>query len=103
MRILHLTLKKKWFDLIASGKKKIEYRVFKPYWEKRLLDENGMIYRFDEVHFKNGYDKNAPFMRVDFGGGFVTHSDLCYPENGEELSNGLYFLLCLGSVLELRV
>jgi len=31
--ILHLTVKKKWFDLIASGDKKIEYREFKSYWE----------------------------------------------------------------------
>lgn len=28
MEILHLTLKKKWFDLIASGSKTIEYRDF---------------------------------------------------------------------------
>ena len=26
MRVLHLTLKKKWFDMIASGQKKEEYR-----------------------------------------------------------------------------
>lgn len=38
MKILHLVLKKKWFDLIASGVKTEEYRDVKPYWEKRLLD-----------------------------------------------------------------
>jgi hypothetical protein len=27
MRILHLTLKKKWFDMIASGEKREEYRL----------------------------------------------------------------------------
>lgn len=38
MRILHLTLKKKWFDMIASGEKKEEYREIKPYWISRLVD-----------------------------------------------------------------
>ncbi|MBU4308272.1 MAG: ASCH domain-containing protein [Nanoarchaeota archaeon] len=60
-KILHLTLLKKWFDLIASGKKTKEYRKIKPYWNKRLVGK-----KFDEIYFKNGYSKNAPFMRVEF-------------------------------------
>ena len=59
-RILHLTLLRKWFDLIASGKKTKEFREIKPYWTKRLLGKD-----FDEIYFKNGYSKNAPFMRVE--------------------------------------
>jgi len=35
-KLLHLTLKKEWFDLIKSGKKKQEFREFKPYWIKRF-------------------------------------------------------------------
>lgn len=35
-KTLHLTLKKKWFDMIASGEKKEEYREIKPYWSQRL-------------------------------------------------------------------
>lgn len=38
MAVLHLTLTKKWFDMIESGEKKEEYREIKPYWIKRLLD-----------------------------------------------------------------
>ncbi len=57
--ILHLTLKKKWFDLIKSGEKKIEYREAKYYWWKRLYGR-----KFDEVHFRNGYSLDSPFMRV---------------------------------------
>jgi len=60
-RILHLTLLKKWFDLIASDDKKAEYREIKPYWTKRLVGKT-----FDEIHFRNGYSKNAPFMRVEW-------------------------------------
>ena len=49
-KILHLTLLKKWFDLITSGKKTKEFREIKPYWTKRLLGKS-----FDEIYFKNGY------------------------------------------------
>ena len=62
-RILHLTLLKKWFDLILAGTKKEEYREIKPYWTKRLLGKE-----FDEIYFKNGYSKNSPFMRVEWKG-----------------------------------
>ncbi len=37
MKILHLTLKKKWFDMVLSGIKKEEYREVKPYWNRRLF------------------------------------------------------------------
>jgi hypothetical protein len=36
-KILHLTLKKKWFDMIASGEKTEEYREIKAFWAARLL------------------------------------------------------------------
>ncbi len=36
MKTLHLVLKRKWYDKIASGKKTSEYRECKPYWNKRL-------------------------------------------------------------------
>lgn len=60
MKVLHLTLKKKWFDMIASGEKKEEYREIKPYWQKRFAGKD-----FDVIEFKNGYSKNAPCMRVE--------------------------------------
>lgn len=59
MRILHLTLKKQWFDMIASGIKREEYREIKPYWDKRLNRE------YDAVLFKNGYQKNADSVLVE--------------------------------------
>ena len=98
MRILHLTLKRKWFDLIASGKKTIEYREYKPYWEKRLVGKN-----YQEVHFRNGYAKNAPFMRVKLNSIINVKypgASICIPENGEEL-NGWYFAIVLGPVLKI--
>ena len=37
--VLRLTLKKKWFDMIAAGIKKEEYREWKPYWFNRLKEK----------------------------------------------------------------
>ena len=51
---LHLTLKRKWFDMIASGEKTEEYREIKPYWEKRLEKD------YEYIEFRNGYGKSVP-------------------------------------------
>jgi len=95
MNILHLTLKKKWFDLIASGKKKIEYREYKPYWEVRLHGKH-----FDEIHFRNGYGKRRPTVVTECTGIAVVPPGgglLCAPENGEVL-NGYQFAIGIGSI-----
>ena len=63
MKILRLTLHRKWFDDIVAGKKKIEYREIKPYWTQRLDGKS-----FDEIHFRNGYGSHRPFIRVECNG-----------------------------------
>ncbi len=70
-KVLHLTLKKKWFDMVASGEKKEEYREYKPYWKKRLfnyeLKDFGYLVsekKFDIVEFRNGYSKDSPNVKV---------------------------------------
>lgn len=60
MKILHLTLKKKWFDMIASGIKREEYRELKPYWHKRLQTKT-----YDVIKFRNGYTEDSPWMLVE--------------------------------------
>ena len=75
MKVLHLTLKKKWFDMIASGEKKEEYREIKRYWMARLLtprkeiDPDKWLWAigfyagtFTHVQFRNGYSKQSPTM-----------------------------------------
>lgn len=73
-KILHLTICKKWFDMIVAGTKKEEYREIKAYWAKRLTTNcecyydvaneyycGRIIYRpFTHVLFINGYSKNSP-------------------------------------------
>ena len=51
MRAINLVLKHKWYDMIASGEKKEEYREVKPYWEKRLIDYKGLWTYYNE-HYK---------------------------------------------------
>ena len=41
--MLTLPIKKKWFDMIASGEKKEEYREIKEYYEIRLQNLFGAI------------------------------------------------------------
>lgn len=68
LRVLHLTLHRKWFDRIAMGRKKREFREVTEYWVKRLTDANYDPIPFDEIHFRNGYAKGAPWMRVKWLG-----------------------------------
>ncbi len=68
MKILHLTLKKKWFDEILAGTKNTEYREIKPYWTKRLLNEDGTPIKYDFIYFRNGYSKDCRKMIVEYKG-----------------------------------
>ena len=98
MKILHLTLQKKWFDLILSGKKKVEIREYKPYWVARLVDDRGEGRHFDIVRFKNGYGTNAPTMDLEFKGISFTTPEFYTPEHGEQIWPET-ILIRLGGVL----
>jgi hypothetical protein len=63
-RILHLSLKEKWFCMIVSGEKKEEYREMNDYWKKRLVESEGNLIepditfkRYDVIEFTWGYPK----------------------------------------------
>lgn len=106
IKILKLTLKKKWFDLIAEGKKKTEYRVAKQWSESRLRIKSddcsccGSWRKYDEVHFINGYGADKPFMRVEFIK--TTFAFARPPQNGELEVNDDTYAICLGEVMEVR-
>lgn len=67
--MLVLPIKKKWFDMILSGKKKEEYREIKPYYESRFFndypDKNGeyTFQRNMNVIFRDGYRKDSPSIK----------------------------------------
>lgn len=52
MKILDLSLAYHWYDMIASGEKKEEYREVKEFYIKRLYNLYGTV---SESHFKH-YD-----------------------------------------------
>ncbi len=91
LKVLHLTLKKSWFDMILSGVKKEEYREMKPYWHKRLLNK-----KYDVIKFRNGYSKDAPTMTVEFK---ELMSGLGIMEWGALPAQPVY-ILRLGDILE---
>ena len=91
MKILHLTLKKKWFDMIKSGVKKEEYREIKPYWVKRLANKS-----YDAIKFRNGYNPNSPTLLIEMKG--VSRS-LGIVEWGAPEATPVY-ILQLGAILE---
>lgn len=66
MKTLHLVLKRKWWDMIASGEKTEEYREIKPYWEKRLLDYKGLTDYYTanlyELAFKKIFFPHRPLI-----------------------------------------
>lgn len=94
MKILHLTLKKKWFDMIASGEKKEEYREIKDYWTKRLDGRD-----YDVVYFRNGYAKDAPKIKVEI----MFKLDRCF---GLEVWGAeprvYYYVIRLGKILSIE-
>ena len=55
-KTLHLVLKRKWWDMIASGEKKEEYRDFTPFYVKRLCD-NPCFNKQGEIIEHNIIDK----------------------------------------------
>ena len=54
MKVLHLILKHRWFDMIASGEKPEEYRDKTPYYDVRFFS-NGQPRHYDAVCLHRGY------------------------------------------------
>jgi hypothetical protein len=99
MKTLHLTLKKKWFDMILSGEKKEEYREMKPYWAERLKDKVHSVFKdYDTITFKNGYSANAPEMVVELLGISIDEGMRSW---GAE-PDTKYYVLSLGEILSTK-
>lgn len=99
-KILHLTLKKKWFDMILSGEKKEEYRAIKKYWQRRFCSTIDYTYtqfkEFDIIRFTNGYGKDKPTFDIELKEIVV---DFGIEEWGGEY-NEYYYVLKLGEVVK---
>ena len=96
LRVLRLTLKKKWFDMIASGEKKSEYRLPSQWILSRLPSGK----RYDVVEFANGYGKHVPRVTVEFKGWDRNQGDN-NPEWGA-IPGEQYVIIRLGRVISLH-
>jgi len=98
MKILHLTLKRRWFDMVKSGEKQQEYREIKPYWRRRLMNPGKQFTpkHFDIVKFKNGYAKNAPEITVELKEIFIGPGNVEWGAWPSEI----YYVLVLGKVID---
>ena len=69
--MLTLPIKAKWFDMIASGEKREEYRTISPYYNSRFFARRGCGAFW--MRFRNGYRTDSPLMeclvsvRIDEG------------------------------------
>ena len=67
---LHLTLKKKWFQLMLSGQKQVEIRKRSEWIQQRLINKD-----YDIIRFVNGYGKEKPFFTCKFKGYVIAKKD----------------------------
>ncbi|NOI32161.1 ASCH domain-containing protein [Vibrio coralliilyticus] len=58
-KILHLNLKKIYFDQIKDGSKKEEFRLQNDFWKQRLEGRD-----YDQIHIKCGYPKATDQERI---------------------------------------
>lgn len=93
MNILHLTIKKKWFDMILSGEKTEDYREITPYWNVRILGK-----KFDAVLIRNGYKKDAPEILVELQKIVMR----CGCEEWGAKKNIKYHVVKLGKILKVK-
>ena len=101
VKVLHLPIKKKWFDMILSGEKKEEYRNINEYYVKKFIKEtpsgsNQIIWKdFDVLELRNGYGLHVPTLQVRIEGIDVDFGDSNW--GAEELTE--YFVIYLGEIL----
>jgi len=86
-----MTLHRVWFDAIAEGSKKHEFRQIKPYWTKKLKERE-----YDVIEFRNGYAADAPAMMVEYEG--LDIAEIGY-SNGEK---EIVYALKLGRILKIK-
>ena len=58
---LTLTIRRKWFDLIATGEKTEEYRRVSKWIHSRLFEKDNVTPRqYSYVRLRNGYSEKSP-------------------------------------------
>lgn len=98
--VLSLVLKKRWYDMIARGEKREEYRASTAYWTNRIF---AWWFRSvgcpHVVEFRCGYAANAPRLAFLCKEGFGHFDGARHPAWGEPAE--IHFAIYLGERVEL--
>lgn len=104
--ILRLVLKRRWFDMIESGEKRQEYRLFTDYWKRRIWNWEGrcrikcLFYKV--VEFRLGYAADSPRMAfIALWIFYRMRGRYAHPGWGEPLGED-HFVIDLGERVELE-
>lgn len=97
--LLNLTIRRRWFDMIASGEKREEYRPVNrrvnAAWE-RIAHDEPVAYT---MVLRNGYGMGSPALAVRVRGIVLRNgNDSIHPEWGEP-TDRTHFAIMLGDVL----
>ena len=93
--VLNLTIKRKWFDMIASGEKREEYR------DQHNVQVKNAFERIADVTLvlRNGYRMNSPALAVNMRCMYLRNfKDSIHPEWGEP-TDKTHFVIELGDIL----
>ena len=84
IKILYQPLKAKWYRMIEAGIKTEEYREATPYWCKRFIGFNILLFSY-----RNGYENinEAGYTHVQFS--------LGYPKKNDESRRMTFELKCI--------
>lgn len=115
VKILHLSLKKKWYDLINSGEKKEEYREMTPYWRKRITNIESHLFEINTLIMTGQKIPMKPYTHVHFTLGYPKKDDIernmTFEIKGIEIREGKeewgaipkknYFVIVLGDKIKM--
>jgi hypothetical protein len=93
-KVLFLTLKKQWFDMIEAGIKREEYREIKQHWNERLV-KDGKFVQYTHVLFKNGYMEDSPALLVKVRGIKIGKAVPAWSGNAQ----GNFYVIELGDII----
>jgi hypothetical protein len=94
VKILHLTIKKEWFNQILAGTKTSEFREIKKYWSNRLLNKDGTFKEYDVIYFKNGFNPDSPYLIIEL------NEIRIFKEKISLFKSEKFYELVLGKILE---
>ena len=101
---INLPIKRKWFDMIAAGEKKEEYRDYENQQLFRLYNwmeqDKGWLLQRPVAVFRNGYNMQSRALAVKIERVALRgSSEIKHPEWGEPKQKRLHFVVSLGNVL----